>query len=136
MTVNSRIIGFFYVPLKLSRTVAVLGNGAKSRSIAVEPVYRAEGERGVKACKKISKRISLMLYRGMNGHTAGLVKNNKRIVFKGYGNVKRRIGVERFFVAGSEDYYISRINSVYRPYRFTVPRYSAVSSFQPCEESS
>lgn len=73
-----------------------------------------------------------MLYRGMNGHSAGFVKNNERIVFKGYGNVKRRIGVERFFVAEAEDYYISGINSVYRPYRFAVPRYSAVSSFQPC----
>jgi hypothetical protein len=57
--------------------------------------------------EEIAQGVPLMLYRGVDGHTAGLVEHHKALILKGYGYIESTVGLKEAVVLKGEDYDIA-----------------------------
>lgn len=111
-TVNGSIVDFPAAPLDKICRVSIFGDNAKSRSIAVEPVYRSECQIAEHRRKAVAESIALMLYRGVNGHSRGFIENNYILVLKGDRNGEQGIRFEQTCILQGKDDLVIRINYV------------------------
>ncbi len=126
---NGCKVGLGAVVLEKPGGIGVFGNDAQTGSIFIQTVHRSESKSGIKGGKIISESVALMPYRGMNGHSAGFVKNHYSIIFKGYRNTEGSGCFKGSVIAGTQNYNVSVFNEVNTADSSAVPCNTVFQSF-------
>ena len=85
-------------------------------------------------CEIVAEGVSLMLYGGVNGHTAGLVEHHKTLILKGNRHIQAAVWLKEAVILKAEDDYVPVIDRINAADSLVVPRNAAFLPFEPSQQ--